>query len=449
MKLSDIKAAVRKTTGIEQYNPMQAAVAASDSRSLLLLAPTGSGKTIAFATAVLRRIPGAATPETESPQAVIIAPSRELVRQIYDVLRPVAAVFDLKTVAMYGGNPFAAEEASVKGRVPDIVVATPGRLLDHLNRGTMTTAFTARLVLDEYDKILELGFEDEMKRIVRRTGNRLARKVPEFVMVTSATRPDTVPEYMDLDKAEIVDFTETDPVVSRLRIVNVPSPSNDKLETLAALIRSIPEGPVIVFVNHRESADRVGQYLTRQHISNTVYHGGLDQQHREMALAQFALEGARVLVATDLAGRGLDIDAVTAVIHYHPAPDKATYTHRNGRTARVDRTGDVYVLTAPDQGQPEFVETENDFYPDMEADIRVDAPMQVVYFDRGKRDKLSRGDIAGFVMKKAGVPADCVGRIHLGNAYSLVAVSPQYADKVIDAARGDRIKSVRVRASIL
>ena len=444
MKLHEIKGAIAHTLGIEKLNEIQNAVAASDARRIIVLAPTGSGKTIAYGIAVLERIdPSRVSP----PEAVIIAPSRELVQQIHGVVRPVAADFGLKTVALYGGNRFSDEESSIGGRIPDIVVATPGRLLDHINRATLDVANVSNLVLDEYDKILELGFQEEMRRILRRVGVKVKGGSPRFVMVTSATRLDTLPDFAGLDKAHVIDMSGEGSVEARLRIVNVPSPSRDKLDTLAALVRAIPDGPIIVFVNHRESADRVGNYLDRQHISNIVYHGGLDQQHREMALATFASNAARVLVSTDLAGRGLDIDNVRAVVHYHPAADVETWTHRNGRTARIDRNGEVYIITAPDEGTPDFVVTENDYYPDMEATGAVYAPMDMVYLDLGKRDKISRGDIAGFVMKQCGVAPDAVGKITVGTSYSLVAVVHNAVAAVLDGAHTARLKGKRVRAS--
>lgn len=439
----EIRKAVCRCTGITAYNSMQAVVASSDASRIILLAPTGSGKTIAFAAAMLRRM---TTDRPGTLTAAVIAPSRELVRQIADVVRPVASTFGLKTLAVYGGQQFATEEASIRGAVPDIVVATPGRLLDHVDRGTIDLSRVGILVLDEYDKTLELGFHDQMRHIVGCL--HALRQSQGFVMVTSATPVERLPEFVDMDSAEIVDCREMSTLGSRLRVVNVPSPTRDKLATLGALVRAVaPDGPCIVFVNHRESADRVGAYLDKEHISAAVYHGGLDQQQREMALARFDIGAARVLVATDLAGRGLDVEGVASVIHYHPATDEAVWTHRNGRTARVDRSGSVYVITSPDEDMPGFVRPDNDFYPDMTATGAVRAPMEAVYIDRGKRDKLSRGDIAGFVMKKAGVAPEAVGKIKVGGNYSLVAVKAGEGSRVVEAARADKVKGVRVRAS--
>lgn len=444
MTLNEIARAVSRALHIDSFNEMQLVAAEAKSRRLVLLAPTGSGKTLAFVLAVLKRMSDC------RPDTLVIAPSRELVRQIFDVVRPVAALLGLKTAALYGGNQFAAEEASLTSEMPALIIATPGRLLDHIRRGTLDVEGIRSVVLDEYDKILELGFRDEMEAVLTKTGRRLPGGEPDFVMVTSATPLTGGVPFIDMAKAETIDFREVSPAMSRMRIVGVPSPSRDKLDTLAGLIRAVaPDGPAIVFVNHRESADRVGDFLTRQHISNVVYHGGFDQQHREMALASFDSEGARVLVATDLAGRGIDISGVASVIHYHQAGDIDIWTHRNGRTARVGRSGTVYVINGPEEDLPEFVKTENDYYPDLTDGSAVVAPKKLIYFDRGKRDKISRGDIAGFIMKCAGVPADAVGKISVGANYAMAAVSPDFVSAVLSAVKSGRVKGLRLRASLM
>lgn len=450
MKLSAIQSAISKTLGIATLNAMQTAVAASDAERLLLLSPTGSGKTLAFTIAILRHYDKQR--EAGTVHAVVIAPSRELVRQIFEVVRPTAAIFGIKALALYGGQSFAIEESSLRGDMPGIIVATPGRLLDHLDRGSLSLDKIGLLVLDEYDKILELGFYDEMRSILRTIpGISNNRRASTRLIVTSATKLTEIPDFLNLDHTETIDFTtDNNGVRSRLRIVNVPSQERDKLATLGALIRNVARnGRCIVFVNHRESAERIGDYLSRQKISNAVYHGGLEQQQREMALARFDSNGAKVLVTTDLAGRGIDIEGVESVIHYHMPINAEVWTHRNGRTARVDRTGEIYLITGPEENMPEFVEYDNDFYPDMTDDSPVKSDKTVIYFDRGKRDKISRGDVAGFVMKQCGVPSEDVGKITIGNNYALVAVSPSYASAIMDTARTNKLKNQRVRASIL
>lgn len=438
---------VRELAHIESVNPMQTAVAASEAPRLQLIAPTGSGKTLAIALAILKRIRHISAPQ--SPSAIIIAPSRELVRQIAGVIRPLA--LPLKTLAVYGGNPYSVEKASVDGAVPNILVATPGRLLDHINRKSIDVDKTQFLVIDEYDKILELGFSDEMKRIATKVSAGLRNKRPQFTMLTSATAQNDIPTYLDMDQPEVIDFTDDSTVGDprqRMRIINVPSPDKDKLATLTALLRSLRKGPVIVFVNHRESAERLSRELARQGIINILYHGGLDQRQRQLALEAFELGGANVLVSTDLAGRGIDIDNVKAVIHYHPAISAEIWTHRNGRTARIDRNGEIYVISSEGEDRPEWVSFDSEYYPEHEQTATLDkAPWTVLYLDLGKRDKVSRADIAGFLFKQAGLESSQAGKIKLSQDYSLAAVAPEAAAKVFEAARSARLKGKKVRVS--
>lgn len=449
MTLDEIRRAVNHIHGIGELNAMQSAVAASKARRIVLLAPTGTGKTLAFACALLQRIEAGVA--GNSPQAVVIAPSRELVRQICDVIRPLGAVAGLKTAALYGGNSFADEASSLSSRMPDIVVATPGRLLDHIERSTVSLASTSILVLDEYDKTLALGFHEQMRKIMRQIGTMLPHGQPRFALVSSATEIEAMPDFFTLGDAETIDFRADRHNVRRLRVVNVPSPGRDKLETLAALLRAVHSaGRALVFVNHRESADRVGKYLTAQRISNVVYHGGMDQQSRELALAVFESHAATVMVATDLAARGLDISNVASIIHYHPASDAETWTHRNGRTGRGDEAGgDIYMITAPDENLADFIDFDHDSYPDLTAEGAISSPYVSVYFDRGKRDKISRGDIAGFIIKQAGVAPERIGKIAVGANYAVAAVDPADVESVIEASRRARLKNVRIRASLL
>lgn len=426
---------IADATSITNLNAMQQSVAATTAPDMVLLAPTGSGKTLAFTIAIMRRLDLQYAGKGVS--AVVVAPSRELVMQIHSVIRPVALGF--KTVALYGGNAFSAEQASISGGTPDIVIVTPGRLLDHINRGTLNVSTARTLVVDEYDKTLELGFHDELRKIVRRLS-----KVNSTVL-TSATRIAELPPFIDAAKAQVLDFSQNDSPTQRVVTMNVPSPEKDKIGTLAALLRSINAESAMVFVNHRESAERVYTELARRGIDCALYHGGLDQREREIAVAKFSLGATNVLVATDLAARGLDIADVQAVVHYHMPTSEQAWTHRNGRTARAGASGEIYVITGPEENTPEYVATDNDYYPDYEAQTQLSAQMTLLYINAGRRDKISRGDVAGFVMKQCGVESAKVGKIAIGLDYALVAVANDVAQTVIDGAHAARLKNKRVR----
>ena len=437
MTIREIETRIRKT-GIAGLNDLQRAVRASKAEQLILLAPTGTGKTLAFAIPLLRAV----TADAGYVQAVVIAPSRELVLQIRDVLHGLAGA-DCKILAVYGGNRFEAEAASVRGEVPAIVVGTPGRLADHLKRGTLHIDTALAFVIDEYDKFLSLGFEDEVRRIIRRLDGARVR------VLTSATRPDTMPAYIDMSRAETIDFTNEDSGM-RLTVVEVPSAVRDKLDTLASLLRDPRTGTSIVFVNHRESADRVVESLSRRGIPATLYHGGLEQREREIAVAKIRAGVAQVLVATDLASRGLDLEAgIDSVIHYHLPVDVSAWTHRNGRTARAGASGSVYVISGPDEALPDYMAVDRPYYPHADPeDVGVTAARKVMlYFKAGKQDKISKGDIAGFLMKVCGLAPDEVGLITVSRDYSLAAVAAAKAGAVLRTAAAEKIKGHRVRVS--
>lgn len=438
MNIHEIEARIRRA-GIDALNDLQRAVRASEADQLILLAPTGTGKTLAFAIPLLKAV----NPAERFVQAVVVAPSRELVLQIRDVLHKLVGA-DCKVLAVYGGNKFESEANSIAGGVPAIVVGTPGRLVDHLKRGTLAIDTARAFVLDEYDKILSLGFEEEVRRIIRRlSGARVC-------VLTSATRPEAMPEFMDMSRAEVIDFTDREKQEVRLTVVEVPSAVRDKLDTLASLLRDPRTGTGIVFVNHRESADRVVESLARRGIPATLYHGGLEQREREIAVAKVRAGVAQVLVATDLAARGLDLEAgIDAVIHYHLPVDKAAWTHRNGRTARAGASGSVYVITGPDEAVPDFIAVDRPYYPQADPDEApaLRSPLTMLYFKAGKEDKISKGDIAGFLMKVCGLAKDQVGLITVGRDYSLAAVASPAAGAVLAAARTEKLKGHRVKVS--
>ena len=422
---------------ITQLNEMQQLMAATDARKLILLAPTGSGKTAAFTIRLLRFL----GTSNGTVQVVILAPSRELVLQIADVIRPVAA--GLKTVAFYGGHAMADETNSL-AVTPDIIVATPGRLLDHLTRGNLDLSETKALILDEYDKSLELGFLDEMRRITRRM-----RSI-EMIMLTSATPLADMPDFIPMRDAETVDFTRS-ATRPRLQTVRVNSPERDKLATLSDLLRSLPDGRAIVFVNHRESADRIYNHLKRNRFPVGLYHGGLEQRERQLAIDLFNNGTTPILISTDLGSRGLDIDDVNYVIHYHLPVSPESWTHRNGRTARMGASGTAYVIIADGDNIPDAVTWDRELYPSGKepAEGGIRSHMATLYFNAGKKEKISRGDIAGFLMQKGGLPKDEVGKIVVNDHNAIVAVPRDKAQQTIDAVSPYRIKNTKVRISLI
>ncbi len=438
MTLKEILQQIGERHGVDKLNPMQRAVGAAKSERLILLAPTGSGKTLAFAVPLVGRLSHDA--DLTSTQALVIAPSRELVLQIANVVRPIAKGF--KTVALYGGHSMEDETNSLS-IVPDIVVATPGRLLDHILRGSIDIARTPTLVLDEYDKALELGFVDQMRRIVKRM-HRL-----RYVTLTSATALQEMPDFIDLSQAKVIDYTKgSDNPRSRMRIELVRSDNKDKLDALSRLLWSLPNERTIVFVNHRESAERVLNHLSREKFPVGLYHGGLDQLQREMAIDMLNNGTTPVLVSTDLGSRGLDVEAVRQVVHYHLPPTQESWTHRNGRTARVDAEGNVYVLLSPNENVPDYIDADGDYTPDDDNPDPIRSTVATLYFNLGKKEKVSKGDVLGFLGKQGGLEGKEIGKIVVKDHCAIAAVPRDKAEATLQAVSGAKIKGQRVKVSL-
>ncbi len=444
MREKEFLPAVKEKLGISELNEMQKKMmaAAGENRDLILLSPTGSGKTLAFILPMLKML----RPSTGRVQAIVIAPSRELVIQIAGVMTKLGT--GLKTTPLYGGHKFDDEENSLKAGT-DVIVATPGRLLDHIQRRTIDVLPTRILVLDEFDKSLELGFEAEMKKIINRLKN-VSHKI-----LTSATPADNLPEFLNLNHPLIIDFlTENKSLRRRLRVHRIDTDANDKLDSLRILLDNLAADAgaherAIVFVNHRESAERVADYLKKRGIPAVLYHGALDQRDRESAVARFNNGTRPILIATDLAARGLDIKEVKNIIHYHQALTPETYTHRNGRTARVSEQGDIYVLIGPDETVKDYTEFDDTRWLDSDKHPENTDLGETLYIAAGKKEKLSKGDILGFLIKECGLTPDKVGNIDVYDHYALVAIKGADIDTIIAKGRSARIKGEKRLISVL
>ena len=436
MKEKEIISNIREKLGIECLNDMQREMLDSinEPGDLVLLSPTGSGKTLAFIAPMLK--------ELKAPngklQAGIIAPSRELVIQIFGIVRAIATGH--KVTCCYGGHSVADERQSLSV-VPSIIVSTPGRLLDHINRDHIDVFTTRLLVLDEFDKSLELGFHDEMKRILRRMPN-ISRRT-----LTSATMIDEFPDFLRLHQVRIVNFlADKKELDSRLTVWSVRSDAKDKLEAALSLLKSITPGRTIIFANHRESAERIQEFLVQRGVSAGLYHGGLDQQEREMALTLFDNGSNLILVTTDLGSRGLDIADVASIIHYHLPSSREIYTHRNGRTARVAANGNVYVLLGPTEEVPDYITFNDELALDNNhAPGELKSQVASIYFNAGKKEKISRGDIVGFIANNGGITAQEIGTISLHDHYAIVAVPRAKVDDILSRIARLKIKNKRVR----
>jgi superfamily II DNA/RNA helicase len=405
----------------------------SDEKDVVVLSPTGSGKTLAYLLPLVELI----DVENDNVQAVVIVPGRELAAQSAKVLQNMGA--GLRSMACYGGRMAMEEHRKMKDVKPQIVFATPGRLNDHLTKQNVNPHAIKYLVIDEFDKCLEMGFMDEMMDIMG--------KLPALKhrILLSATDSDVIPGFVHMKNAARIDFQNKEEQVSdRVRIYSVRSESKDKLETLGKLLLSFGDASTIVFLNYRDSVVRTDEYLHSLGFTTSAYHGGLDQKQREDALYKFANGSANILVSTDLASRGLDIPEVENVVHYHLPETEDNYIHRVGRTARWDSVGRAFFLLGPDENIPEYVE-DNPVIFEIPSDLpKLCKPRNTtIYVGKGKKDKISKGDIVGFLCKKGGLQSDEVGRIDVNDRYAYVAVRREKLQQVLRQVQGEKIKGIK------
>ena len=398
------------------------------SDNVVLLSPTGSGKTLAYLLPLIESLKA----EQPAVQALVIVPSRELAMQTVEVVRQGGA--DIRALALYGGRPAMEEHRTLNGVRPQLLVGTPGRLLDHLTKGNFSADSIHTLVIDEFDKCLELGFRDEMSQIFAHLPGVRKRFLLSATDNEEITR--FLPEYVRLD---YLDSTEA---AERIEQLYVSSPQKDKLETLADLLLSVGNQTSIVFVGFRESVERVAKFLRERGFVASSLHGGLEQRQRERELFRFVAGSTNILVSTDLAARGLDIQALDNVIHYHLPLNEQAFIHRNGRTARWDREGRSFIILGPEETLPPYVVADK-----FSVSHSTRSPQQPlwssIYIGKGKKDKISKGDIAGFLMKVGGLDKDDVGRIDVRDYHSFVAINRKRTSETLIRLRGQKIKGIK------
>jgi superfamily II DNA/RNA helicase len=434
MNIKDNQAILKKL-GIDTLNPMQigAGKAIMSNTDVLLLSPTGTGKTLAFLLPIIESL----DPACSEIQALIIVPSRELAIQIEQVIREMGTGY--KTNAVYGGRAGAKDKIELKHR-PAILIGTPGRVADHLRRERFSVENITTLVLDEFDKSLEIGFEVEMQEIIGELTSVNKR------VLTSATQGIEIPSFLGFGIPKIIDFLEEG--VSQLKVKLVLSPSKDKLETLVDLLCNIGNQPGIIFCNFKDSIERVSEFLTKNNISHGCFFGGLEQQDRERALIKFRNGTFQILIATDLAARGIDVPELKFIIHYHLPLKSEEFTHRNGRTARMNSEGTAFVLKWEHEDLPEFIETKA-----VETLIQSAPPSpskwETLFISGGRKDKISKGDIAGLFFKQGKLKNDQLGMIELKQDCAFVAVPKSEASWVIQQVNNTKLKKKKVRVSIV
>ena len=402
-------------------------------QDVVVLSPTGSGKTLAYLLPLSQLVDAA----DDEPQAIVVTPGRELALQSSTVLKNMGS--GLRAMACYGGRSTMDEHRVLRQVRPQIIFGTPGRLNDHLDKGNFSPYHIKYLVIDEFDKCLEMGFQDEMSRLVK----SLPGLRRHFLL--SATESEEIPRFVHMGKVEKLDYRmDEEQVPERVHIYKVMSPEKDKLESLSLLLRSLGDTSTIVFLNYRDSVERTNRYLADQGFSTAFFHGGLEQKEREAALYRFSNGSANVFVSTDLASRGLDIPDIDNIIHYHLPESEDGYIHRVGRTARWEAKGKAYFLLGPTESIPEYVDAEVEEY---EIPAELPAPAQpkmaTIYIGKGKKDKISKGDILGFLCKKGGLQSSEIGKIDVNDRYAYAAIARPKLRSVLQKVKGEKIKGIK------
>lgn len=435
--LSPAVARAVSNIGFDKLNPMQSEMirVCRKPGQVLLFSPTGSGKTAAFLLPVIER----ANPASKKVCALIIVPSRELALQTEQVFKSMAT--GLKVTTCYGGHPVKTERNNLV-EPPFLVVGTPGRILYHLEKGTIDTKEISTLILDEYDKIFEFGFEREISSIFK------LLPTPDNLVMTSATKSAEIPGFINISHPVTMDYIKEErPAGLEIKIAR--SEENDKLSLLVKLLSCPIDGATLVFCNHRDAVERISNLLKEKGIWHDTYHGGHDQPRRERALIKFRNGSTPILVTTDLASRGLDITGVKNIVHYQPAGDETIFTHRNGRTARMDKEGTVWILLSSGASVPDYVPADATEADPEENPIPLKMPYySTLYFGAGKKDKISKADIVGLLIQKGGLKKEEIGMIHVLDYESFAAVPEEKIRPLVKTIRNERLKNKKVRIEI-
>lgn len=419
--------------GIESLNPMQEDMLRRMRRhdSVVLLSPTGSGKTLGYMLPVIE-----AMTSSSFPTVLVLVPSRELAMQTREVALSLCR--ETRACAFYGGRPAMEEHRTMAGMSPQMIIGTPGRILDHLQKGNFDAQNIDTLVIDEFDKSLEFGFRAQMSAIMS-----LLPSVKRRILLSATDSPD-IPAFVGTGNVLRLDYLSGDSredYADRIRSFVLRSPDKDKLETLGHLLCSFGSRSSIVFLNYREAVERVHQFLRKAGFCVAAYHGAMEQKDRERALFRFRSGCANVLVSTDLAARGLDIPDVENIIHYHLPMNNDTYIHRNGRSARWDKAGASYLILGPEENA-DMIDASADMHPmGIPVDTHVPASnWETLYIGRGKKDKINKVDIVGFLCKTGGLDRDRLGMITVMPHWSFAAVDRTCIRTLMKRIDGQKIK---------
>ncbi|MBL7871684.1 MAG: DEAD/DEAH box helicase [Cyclobacteriaceae bacterium] len=435
--LTSTHAEYLKNLSIAQFNEMQTAVIekAATTSNLMLLAPTGSGKTLAFLVPLVDKL----SEQVAGVQALIVAPSRELSLQIEQVFKSMKTSF--KVTCCYGGHSSRVEQNSLS-EAPAVVIGTPGRLADHIAKKSFDTHTIKLVVLDEFDKSLQMGFHRELTVIFKALTGK------QHHLLTSATKLDVWPEFLPFKKPDTLNFLK-DQTESKLQLHLVKTKSDYKVETLMRLVAGFNQEVCLVFCNHRDAVDRISGLLAQHKMEHGIMHGAMEQIDREKNLIKFRGGAHNTLIATDLASRGLDIPEIKHVVHYQLPPQQESFIHRNGRTARMHANGKAYLILADDETLPDYIDKS---IPEITVTNKLHLPplpnFVCLYISAGKKNKISKGDIVGLLTKKGGLQGDDIGLITTLDFASYASIKRPLVKDVLAKIKNEKLKGTKVKIEV-
>jgi superfamily II DNA/RNA helicase len=422
---------------IQDMNQMQKSIykASENNTDIVLLSPTGSGKTLGFLFPTLRNL----KKDVSGIQTLILVPARELALQIEQVFKSMGT--DFKVSVCYGGHDKKIEVNNLI-EAPAVLIGTPGRVVYHLRNNNFDPKTIQTLVLDEFDKALELGFHEDME-FISNSLKGLSQRI-----LTSATAMDEIPKFTGLKNEKTIDFLKLSEVKPDIQLRKVMTISEEKLDTLFNLICKIGNKRTLIFCNHREAVDRISELLREKGIDRETFHGGMEQDERERALLKFRNDSARILITTDLASRGLDVPEVESIVHYQLPSKEDAFIHRNGRTARMNAKGFAYLIMTAEENFP-FIKN-NTAEESVVGFNKVPGktPFQTIYISAGKKDKVNKVDIVGYLLKKGDLQKEELGLIEVKDTTSYVAVARNRVTDVLKRLSHEKLKGKKVKMEV-
>jgi len=437
-----------ESLGYQSMTPIQAQSlpAVLEGKDIQAQAKTGSGKTAAFAIGLLHDLDS----KIYQTQSLILCPTRELADQVSKEIRRLARpVANTKILTLCGGTAIGPQFASLE-HPPHIVVGTPGRILKHLDKGTLKLNSVKTLVLDEADRMLDMGFYDDIMQIINAT------PATRQTLLFSATYPDSIKKISKTIQKNPVNIqAETLHDDKKIKQVFYEIQKHERIEILISLLHHYQPQSSVIFCNRKQQCHDVAQELKQLGFSALALHGDLEQKDRDQVLVRFSNKSCSILIATDVAARGLDIKDLTAVINFELSPDPEIHIHRIGRTGRADNEGlALSMFTASEAGKVNAIEEYQKIPPYIEdtsslkkqSDFKLNPPMVTLCINAGRKNKVRPGDILGALTANNKLSGKQIGKIDIFDRIAYVAVEKTISSQAIKILSDGKIKGRKYRA---